>query len=74
LLLRVWAIDRFAKFTAVNLGIFANSGCNVGRVIEPALQMTGTELAFLVFFVTGTLLGFASLEFRRCGFPFRACG
>src|ERR1700694_3710921 len=63
----VGAIQRLAEFAAVNLRSRPDERRNFFPIIIITLQMTVAELALFVFFVTSSLLGFARLDFWRCG-------
>jgi hypothetical protein len=61
-LLRIRLIQRLAKFAAINFRFLTDLILDVRREIIPTLQMSGTELPFCVFLITGTLFGFAHLD------------
>src|SRR5260370_30053087 len=66
---RTGQIQRLAMFAAVDFGVPAPSFLGVAtgplthiRSVEPALQMSAAELAFLVLLVAGTLSGLLNLH------------
>src|SRR5712692_2436233 len=62
---RVRLVKSLAEFTTVDFRLRADKSFHFLRIIVPALQMAAAELAFLVFFVAGTLLGFGRLDLGR---------
>src|SRR6202008_1677213 len=65
LLFWIRAIKRFAKFAAVDFCVFTDQLLDFRRIVEPALQVAGAELALGIFLVASALLWLASLQLRR---------
>src|SRR5215469_43694 len=59
------AIQRLTEFATVDFGLWPHEPFDVLGVVVPTFQMTGTELAFGVLFVTGALPVFSNLYLRQ---------
>src|SRR5260370_42411339 len=62
---RVRLVKSLTELTTVDFRLRADKSFHFLGIVVPALQMAAAELAFLVFFFAGALLGVSRLDLGR---------